>query len=154
MPGPLSPHTQGISGHTMWCSSPKCFAFPRFPIYVFLYQITHHTINKVKAISVMMLMNLFFSGVIGFMLCSTEGPPVDFKNPINPIDADDDHAKTNGPLRFYNSEVLHLALSAKLPHILPLAIDDLCLLISSPDPLGCILLALVCQKGDRSKSCG
>ncbi|XP_057774622.1 spermidine synthase 1 isoform X2 [Salvia miltiorrhiza] len=45
------------------------------------------------------------SGVIGFMLCSTEGPSVDFKNPINPIDADDSHAKTKGPLRFYNSEI-------------------------------------------------
>ncbi|OVA03733.1 Spermidine/spermine synthases family [Macleaya cordata] len=29
------------------------------------------------------------SGVIGFMLCSTEGPPVDFKHPVNPIDEDD-----------------------------------------------------------------
>ncbi|KAG8383160.1 hypothetical protein BUALT_Bualt05G0155700 [Buddleja alternifolia] len=46
-----------------------------------------------------------FSGVIGFMLCSTEGPAVDFKHPINPIDADDSHVKTNGPLRFYNSEI-------------------------------------------------
>ncbi|XP_031115918.1 spermine synthase-like isoform X1 [Ipomoea triloba] len=26
------------------------------------------------------------SGVIGFVLCSTEGPPVDFLNPINPIE--------------------------------------------------------------------
>lgn len=61
----------------------------------------------------MLLINghYFFSGVIGFMLCSTEGPPVDFKNPINPIDADDSHVKTKGPLRFYNSEVPHLTLS-------------------------------------------
>ncbi|KAL8550482.1 hypothetical protein ACS0TY_009054 [Phlomoides rotata] len=43
-----------------------------------------------------------FSGVIGFMLCSTEGPPVDFKRPVNPID--DSHLK---PLKFYNTEVLH-----------------------------------------------
>ncbi|XP_009623577.1 spermidine synthase [Nicotiana tabacum] len=49
------------------------------------------------------------SGMIGFMLCSTEGPAVDFKNPINPIDDDDDsHTKTLGPLKFYNSE-LHKA---------------------------------------------
>lgn len=54
-------------------------------------------------------LDLFPSGVIGFMLCSTEGPSVDFKNPVNPIDADDSHTKTKGPLRFYNSEVtLHL----------------------------------------------
>ncbi|KAL6525410.1 hypothetical protein OROHE_015717 [Orobanche hederae] len=44
-------------------------------------------------------------GVIGFMLCSTAGPLVDFKHPVNPIDADDSHVKTNGPLRFYNSEI-------------------------------------------------
>lgn len=43
-----------------------------------------------------------FSGVIGFMLCSTEGPPVDFKQPVNPIDEND---SSNGPLKFYNSEV-------------------------------------------------
>jgi len=53
----------------------------------------------------------YFSGVIGFMVCSTEGPAVDFKNPINPIDADDSHTKTRGPLKFYNSEVwCHSAL--------------------------------------------
>ncbi|CAN4124250.1 unnamed protein product [Withania somnifera] len=44
------------------------------------------------------------SGMIGFMLCSTEGLAVDFKNPINPID-DETHAKTHGPLKFYNSEI-------------------------------------------------
>nr|Q96557.1 RecName: Full=Spermidine synthase 2; Short=SPDSY 2; AltName: Full=Putrescine aminopropyltransferase 2 [Datura stramonium]CAA69421.1 spermidine synthase 2 [Datura stramonium] len=44
------------------------------------------------------------SGMIGFMLCSTEGPAVDFKNPINPID-DESHGQTIGPLKFYNSEI-------------------------------------------------
>lgn len=43
------------------------------------------------------------SGVIGFMLCSTEGPPVDFKHPVNAIDADD--SKSNRPLKFYNAEI-------------------------------------------------
>ncbi|XP_024023875.1 spermidine synthase 1 [Morus notabilis] len=42
------------------------------------------------------------SGVIGFMLCSTEGPHVDFKHPVNPIDAND---KSKRPLKFYNSEI-------------------------------------------------
>ena len=42
-----------------------------------------------------------FSGVIGFMLCSTEGTPVDFKHPVNPID----DSKSDRPLKFYNSEV-------------------------------------------------
>ncbi|XAR48056.1 Spermidine synthase [Bertholletia excelsa] len=45
------------------------------------------------------------SGVIGFMLCSTEGPPVDFKHPVDPIDADDSHCKSKGPLKFYNAEI-------------------------------------------------
>ncbi|KAM7269560.1 hypothetical protein ACFE04_025057 [Oxalis oulophora] len=45
------------------------------------------------------------SGVIGFMLCSTEGPEVDFKHPVNPIDADDNVDKSRGPLKFYNSEI-------------------------------------------------
>ncbi|KAM6589268.1 hypothetical protein CsatA_011873 [Cannabis sativa] len=42
------------------------------------------------------------SGVIGFMLCSTEGPDVDFKHPVNPIDEQDDSGR---PLKFYNSEI-------------------------------------------------
>lgn len=58
-------------------------------------------------LSVIIFDHSAFSGVIGFMLCATEGPPVDFKHPVNPIDADDSHVKTKGPLRFYNSEVLH-----------------------------------------------
>lgn len=53
----------------------------------------------------LLLINLCFSGVIGFMLCSTEGPPVDFKHPVNPIDANDSQSKSKGPLKFYNSEV-------------------------------------------------
>lgn len=45
------------------------------------------------------------SGVIGYMLCSTEGPKVDFKNPVNPVDKH--HLKSNNapPLKFYNSEI-------------------------------------------------
>ncbi|KAK4788133.1 hypothetical protein SAY86_019452 [Trapa natans] len=45
------------------------------------------------------------SGVIGFMLCSTEGPPVDFKHPINPIDSDENLSKLSRPLKFYNREI-------------------------------------------------
>jgi len=45
-----------------------------------------------------------FSGMIGFMLCSTEGPPVDFKHPVNPID-ENESQKSVRPLKFYNSEV-------------------------------------------------
>ncbi|CAN1852813.1 Spermidine synthase 2, partial [Linum perenne] len=45
------------------------------------------------------------SGVIGFMLCSTEGPTVDFKHPVSSIDMDTDYNKARGPLKFYNSEI-------------------------------------------------
>ncbi|URD75844.1 spermidine synthase [Musa troglodytarum] len=45
------------------------------------------------------------SGVIGFMLCSTEGPPVDFQHPAYNIDEDENSNKSIGPLKFYNSEI-------------------------------------------------
>ncbi|KAL9265275.1 Spermidine synthase-like protein [Drosera capensis] len=49
-------------------------------------------------------------GVIGFMLCSTEGPAVDFKHPVNPIDAIEVSSKR--PLKFYNSEVIDVGSHA------------------------------------------
>ncbi|PIA40468.1 hypothetical protein AQUCO_02500280v1 [Aquilegia coerulea] len=45
------------------------------------------------------------SGVIGFMLCSTEGPPVDFKHPVNPIDDSGSHTYAKAPMKYYNSEI-------------------------------------------------
>nr|AAQ94738.1 putrescine methyl transferase [Datura metel] len=46
------------------------------------------------------------TGVIGYMLCSTEGPDVDFKNPVDPIDKDETHANSElGPLKFYNADI-------------------------------------------------
>ncbi|XP_022134672.1 spermidine synthase 2-like [Momordica charantia] len=47
------------------------------------------------------------SGVIGFLLCSTQGAEevVDFKNPINPIDPNQSFGVATKPLKFYNSEV-------------------------------------------------
>jgi hypothetical protein len=45
------------------------------------------------------------SGVIGFMLCSTEGPAVDFQHPVFNIEEDEHPMKSKGPLKFYNSEV-------------------------------------------------
>ncbi|XP_031277257.1 spermidine synthase 1-like [Pistacia vera] len=45
------------------------------------------------------------SGVIGFMLCSTEGPSVDFKRPVNPIDPEQTFGVAKEPLKFYDSEV-------------------------------------------------
>lgn len=51
------------------------------------------------------------SGVIGFLLCSTEGPRVDFKHPINPIEKLEGAVKHRRELRFYNSE-MHTAAFA------------------------------------------
>ncbi|KAB5531642.1 hypothetical protein DKX38_018312 [Salix brachista] len=47
------------------------------------------------------------SGVIGFVLCSTEGPPVDFLNPVNPIEKLEGEGATKNKreLKYYNSEV-------------------------------------------------
>ncbi|PWZ04224.1 Spermidine synthase 1 [Zea mays] len=44
-------------------------------------------------------------GVIGFMLCSTEGPAVDFQHPVFNIEEDEHPMKSKGPLKFYNSEI-------------------------------------------------
>ncbi|KAJ4973950.1 hypothetical protein NE237_007124 [Protea cynaroides] len=60
------------------------------------------------------------SGVIGFMLCSTEGPPVDFKHPVNPLDACG--SNSIGPLKFYNSEI-HSAVFC-LPSFVKKVIDS------------------------------
>ncbi|EEF52028.1 spermidine synthase 1, putative [Ricinus communis] len=46
----------------------------------------------------------YVSGMIGFMLCSTEGPPVDFKHPINPLNPEN-YGVAKGPPMFYNSEI-------------------------------------------------
>lgn len=51
------------------------------------------------------------SGVIGFLLCSMEGPPVDFVHPVNPIEALDDAVVHKRPLKFYNSEMHRAAFA-------------------------------------------
>ncbi|KAL5568332.1 hypothetical protein UlMin_024907 [Ulmus minor] len=56
------------------------------------------------------------SGVIGFLICSTEGPCVDFKKPVNPIEKVEGAVKHKRELRFYNSE-MHSAAFA-LPSFL------------------------------------
>ncbi|KAM7272583.1 hypothetical protein ACFE04_027246 [Oxalis oulophora] len=56
------------------------------------------------------------SGVIGFLLCSTEGPAVDFLNPVNPIEKVEDAANNKKERRYYNSEI-HAAAFA-LPSFL------------------------------------
>ena len=54
--------------------------------------------------------------MIGFLICSTEGPPVDFLNPINPIEKLEGALKHKRELRFYNSEVRSLSLSHTHTH--------------------------------------
>ncbi|OVA01952.1 Spermidine/spermine synthases family [Macleaya cordata] len=51
------------------------------------------------------------SGVIGFLICSTDGPPVDFLHPVNPIEKVEGAVKFRRELRFYNSE-MHTAAFA------------------------------------------
>lgn len=57
----------------------------------------------------------FCSGVIGFMLCSTDGAPVDFKHPVSQID------ESARPLKFYNPEVCFIFLD--ISSLLPLCIS-------------------------------
>lgn len=96
------------------------------------------------------------SGVIGFMLCSTEGPPVDFKHPVNPIDSDDSCCKSKRPLRFYNSEVwLCYFLNSLCEKIIcdsHFLAKSLRFLIS--DSFGCFLFAILCEEGDWFKTLG
>ncbi|MBA0856129.1 hypothetical protein Goshw_023776 [Gossypium schwendimanii] len=66
--------------------------FPSPSMEVFLMLLHHHVVHSIV-------------GVIGFMLCSTEGPLVDFKHPVNPIDKDESCCKSKRPLKFYNSEI-------------------------------------------------
>ncbi|CAH1434890.1 unnamed protein product, partial [Lactuca virosa] len=51
------------------------------------------------------------SGVIGFILCSTEGPFVDFKNPVNPIEKLARTIHHDREPRFYNSEIHRAAFA-------------------------------------------
>ncbi|KAM1129151.1 hypothetical protein ACFX2I_038942 [Malus domestica] len=46
----------------------------------------------------------YTSGIIGFMLCSKEGPTVDFKHSINPLNQEN-YGVAKGPPKFYNSEI-------------------------------------------------
>ncbi|KAF5191068.1 Polyamine aminopropyltransferase [Thalictrum thalictroides] len=71
------------------------------------------------------------SGVIGFLICSTAGPPVDFLNPINPIEKVEESRKSSRELRFYNSE-MHVA-SFALPSFLK---REVSVLHDSPTSVG------------------
>lgn len=105
------------------------------------------------------------------MLCSTEGPAVDFKHPINPIDEAND-ANSKSPLKFYNSEVSFRLLFAfpfhKRKSVVWLSsifvhcsgyhiyiVHSHCMLISFwflvfpiPDSFCSLLFAIFCEEGD------
>ncbi|KAF8016647.1 hypothetical protein BT93_H1998 [Corymbia citriodora subsp. variegata] len=44
------------------------------------------------------------SGTIGFVLCSTDGPTVDFEKPVNPLDTEN-NGMAKGPPKFYNPQI-------------------------------------------------
>ena len=50
--------------------------------------------------------NVIFSEAFGFVIFSTEGPAVDFRNPVNPIEKQKVATNSMGPLKYYNSEVI------------------------------------------------
>lgn len=115
---PISPNLQRLCGLCMdYCShlSKACMHAWQFYIhnihsifshpFLILYLYIHY---KIKFI-----FNFFmdFSGVIGFLLCSTEGPYVEFKYPINPIDPNNTNGVAKEPLKFYNSEVYIIPLN-------------------------------------------
>ncbi|KAB2016761.1 hypothetical protein ES319_D08G116300v1 [Gossypium barbadense] len=64
------------------------------------------------------------SGVIGFLICSTEGPAVDFLNPINPIEKLEGAHQHKRELRYYNSQMHKAAFS--LPSFLKREVRLLC----------------------------
>ncbi|MFS8029447.1 putative spermidine synthase [Helianthus anomalus] len=85
---------------------------PTYPRYSFSFELNFRRLNHVciKKVDFEGTSNL---GVIGFTLCSTEGPEVDFKNPINPIDVQENQIKSTIPLKFYNQEVFSKSFSKK-----------------------------------------
>ena len=118
---------------------------PTYPRYAqtMLYSVT----EPVSLFSYRSWHALHCSGVIGFMLCSTEGPAVDFQHPV--FNIEDEHSmKSKGPLKFYNSEV---CIFTDLP-----SSYSLCMRIHVAvcwshfcfsDPHSIILFALFCEEG-------
>lgn len=73
------------------------------------------------------------SGVIGFLLCSTEGPPVDFVHPVNPIEKLDGALEYRRELKFYNSEVPSLLIYSRNPLSVHFTADSSLFLRSAED---------------------
>jgi len=91
------------------------------------------------------------------MLCSTEGPAVDFKHPVNPIDKVEHHGNAKRPLKFYNSEVRFISLPFAIQSCdgIKFQRKKVWSLIHShlgADSHSSLLSALFRQKGNRIKS--
>jgi hypothetical protein len=66
---------------------------------------TEHYILFLYIIKITKVHYLIYSGIIGFLLCSKDGPAVDFTNPINPIEKLEGATNAGREIKFYNSEV-------------------------------------------------
>lgn len=89
------------SVHYAWASVPT---YPRCD-YSHV-QIFNKLLNHTASSLIQSCYGWLCSGVIGFILCSTDGPPVDFKNPINPIEKLEGALENPSQPRFYNSQVI------------------------------------------------
>ena len=92
---------------------------PTYPRYIFIIMImilidefTGGCASRFdfKKVIVEIVEVLMYSGAIGFLLCSTEGPLVNFLDPVNPIEKQEWAVKLRRELRFYNSEVYLFSL--------------------------------------------
>ena len=92
---------------------------PTYPRYIFIIMImilidefTGGCASRFdfKKVIVEILEVWMYSGAIGFLLCSTEGPLVNFLDPVNPIEKQEWAVKLRRELRFYNSEVYLFSL--------------------------------------------
>lgn len=98
------------------------------------------------------------SGIIGFMLCSKEGPTVDFKHPINPLNQEN-YGVAKGPPKFYNSEALINFFFSELliwayslcldAYIYGFRMDSLSSGFHLADPHCCVSTAIFRRKGYR-----
>jgi len=72
------------------------------------------------------------SGVIGFLLCAKEGPPVNFLTPINPIEKLEGATKAGREIRFYNSEMHRAAFV--LPTFVKKELEAYCVSTGREEP--------------------
>jgi len=84
----------------------------KFNIFLFYFEVPLMSLSEIHYL---LSSSLACSGMIGFILCATEGPPVDFVNPINPIEKLEGANEHKRELQFYNSEVKYMFHMMLLP---------------------------------------